>query len=246
MPVEVKIERQEWNTVRVQAAGGDVTTKNQVTLTEELKATLQVEGAKGAGKALTQFQFTPKKGGTYFLTATSKDAKGLNVLTRLPFYVLGGDGYPWSWEDGENITLQPDKTTAKPGEEVTIVVKSPISGTALVTVERNRVHRQFLAPITPENPVVKVPITEEDSPNAFISVIVIRGAADSPQPDKMPEYKLGYCEITRDFELEEAHCRGETDPAHGAPRRGTHRERHGEGQRGQRGRRQRGHALRRG
>ncbi len=195
VPVDVKIERQEWNTVRVQAAGGDVTTKNQVTMTQELKTTLQVEGAKGATKALTGLQFTPKKGGTYFLTATAKDAKGLNVITRVPFYVLGGDGYPWSWEDGEKITLQPDKTTAKPGEEVTIVVKSPISGTALVTVERNRVHRSFLATITPENPVVKVPITDEDSPNAFISVMVIRGAADSPQAEKMPEYKLGYCEI---------------------------------------------------
>lgn len=196
VPVEVKIERQEWNTVRVQAAGGEVTTKNQVTLTQEMKGALQVEGAKGAAKALTPFQFIPKKGGTYFLTATAKDAKGLNVISRVPFYVLGGDGYPWSWEDGEAITLQPDKTMAKPGEEVTVVVKSPISGTALVTVERNRVHRSFLAPITPENPVVKVPITDEDSPNAFISVIVVRGAVDSPQPDKMPEYKLGYCEIT--------------------------------------------------
>ncbi len=189
--VDIKIERQEWNTVRVEAAGGGVTTKNQSVITEELKTSLKI----GASQSSTNFAFTPKKGGTYFLTATSQDAQGHKLFTRVPFYVLGGGGYPWAWEDGEKLTLQPDKTKVKPGEEVSVVVKSPISGTALVTVERNHIHRQFLAPITPENPVVKIAMTEEDAPNAFVSVTVIRGFANSPQPDPMPEYKVGYCNI---------------------------------------------------
>ena len=190
--VDIKIERQEWNTVRVEVAGGGVTTKNQSVLTEELKTSLKIEAAKKG----TNFAFTPKKGGTYFLTATSQDAQGHKMFTRVAFYVLGGGGYPWAWEDGEKLTLQPDKTKVKPGDEVSVVVKSPISGTALVTVERNHIHRQFLAPITPENPVVKITMTEEDAPNAFVSVTVIRGFANSPQPDPMPEYKVGYCNIT--------------------------------------------------
>lgn len=194
VPVDVKIERQEWNTVRVQGAGGAMTTKNQSVLIEEGKSRVELKSENG-GAAAAEVKFTPKAGGTYFITSTATDAAGKTVLNRMGFYVLGGKGFPWAWEDGARITLQPDKTTVKPGEEVSVVVKSPIAGTALVTVERNRIHRQFLAPVSTENPVVKVPITDEDAPNAFISVVVIRGADQSPQPDKVPDYKVGYCEI---------------------------------------------------
>lgn len=192
---EVKIERLQWNTVRVESAGGAVTTKNQSTLITEHKAAVSLNSVNGQASG-AHFGFTPKLGGTYFLTSTATDAQGKTVLTRVPFYVISNEGFPWAWEDGARITLQPDKTVARPGEEISIVVKSPISGKALVTVERNRIHRQFIADISPENPVIKLKLTEEDAPNAFVSVIIIRGAKDSPQPDPLPEYKVGYCEIT--------------------------------------------------
>lgn len=193
--VDVKVERMEWNTVRVEGAGGAITTKNQSRIIDELKTSVQLSSSNGRASAGT-LSFTPKQGGTYFLTATATDAQGRTVLTRVPFYAVGGTGFPWSWEDGSRITLQPDKTTVKPGEEVSIVVKTPFAGQALVTVERNSVLRHLVAPVSPENPVVKLKMTDEDGPNAFVSVIVMRGAAGSPQPDPMPEYKVGYCELT--------------------------------------------------
>jgi uncharacterized protein YfaS (alpha-2-macroglobulin family) len=192
--VDIKVERQEWNTVRVQSAGGAATPKNQAVLIEESKASL---GLKSVNKnaASGTLDFTPKKGGTYFVTATAKDAQGRTVFTRMPFYVISNDGFPWAVEEGTRIDLQPDKTNVKPGEEVTLVVKTPFAGNAMVSVERNRVHRTFMQPISPENPVIKVPMMEEDAPNVFISVVVIRGADQSPQPDPMPEYRLGYVEV---------------------------------------------------
>jgi alpha-2-macroglobulin len=194
VPVEVKIERQEWNTLRTQGAGGAITTKNQSTMIEEMKTSISLTSQNGLASA-GLVNFTPRAGGTYFMTATATDASGKSLLTRVPFYVLGNGGFPWAWEDGARITLQPDKTSVKPGEEVSIVVKSPLAGKALVSVERNRIHRQFLTDISPDNPVIKLKMTDEDAPNAFVSVILIRGAQDSPQADKMPEYKVGYCEI---------------------------------------------------
>ncbi len=197
VPVDIKIERQQWNTVRVQTAGNAETVKNQATLLEEQKASLQLKSLNGKAASAT-LSFTPKQGGTYFLTATSKDPQGKTVLSRVPFYVISNQGYPWAWDDGSRMKLEPDKTKVKPGEEVSIVVKTPIAGKALVTIERNHVHRQFIAPISPENPVVKIPFTDEDAPNCFVSIIVIRGAEKSPQADPMPVYKVGYCEITVD------------------------------------------------
>ncbi|WP_166442615.1 alpha-2-macroglobulin family protein [Phragmitibacter flavus] len=194
VPVEIKIERQQWNTVRVEAAGGAVTTKNQSTLIEEHQSTITLNSVNQQ-PATAVLDFTPKSGGTYFLTATAVDPKGKTVLSRIAFYTLGGDSYPWSWDEGTRITLQPDKTSVKPGEDITIVVKTPLSGKALVSVERNRVHRHFLADISPANPVITIKAEEIDAPNAFVSVILIRGANASPQTDPMPEYKVGYCEI---------------------------------------------------
>ena len=50
--------------------------------------------------------------------------------------------------------------------------------------------------ISPDNPVIKVPVMQEDAPNVFVSVLLFRGAEDSPQEVKMPTYKIGYCELT--------------------------------------------------
>lgn len=197
IPVEIKVERQEWNTVRVQSAGNALTTKNQAVLIEEAKASVQLTSQNNMASA-AEYKFTPKAGGTYFVTATATDASGKTVMSRIGFYVLGGNSYPWAWDDGARMTLQPDKTKVKPGEEVSVVVKSPIAGNALVTVERNRIHRQFITSVSPENPVVKVKMEEGDAPNAFISVVVIRGADKSKQPNPMPEYKVGYCDIQVD------------------------------------------------
>jgi uncharacterized protein YfaS (alpha-2-macroglobulin family) len=214
--VDVKIERQQWNTVRVESAGNAATVKNQATLIEVQKAAVQL--VSNAGKAASAtLSFTPKDGGTYFLTATSKDASGKTILSRVPFYVISGNGFPWAWDEGSKMKLEPDKTSLVPGETASIVVKTPIAGNALVTVERNRVMRQFLVPISPENPIVKVPITEEDAPNCFVSVMVLRGADQNPGADKMPAYKLGYCELTVDSDKRQLFVDVESTQAEARP-----------------------------
>lgn len=193
--VEIKVERQEYHTVKIATAGGGSTTKDQVVLREEARQTLDLT-APSAGSAPTAlFSFKPSKGGTFFVTAEAVDAKGKKVLSRLPVWVLGGNEFPWALEDGARINLQPEKTRLKPGEEAVIVVKTPISGTALVTVERNRVHRHFVTQVSPEQPLIRVPVQDEEAPNVFVSVVLVRGSADSPKQTKMPEYKAGYCQL---------------------------------------------------
>ena len=52
--------------------------------------------------------------------------------------------------------------------------------------------------------MVQVPLEETDGPNVFVSVMLLRGAAQSPKKIKQPEFRLGYCQITveqPDFEL---------------------------------------------
>lgn len=193
--VDVKIERQSYSTIKIATAGGGSTTKDQVVLQDEFHQAVQLKPvAKGQAPSAT-ITFKPSKGGTYFFTTESVDAHGKKLLSRMPFYVIGGGEFPWAMEDGSAIKLQPDKNELAPGEEATIVVKTPIAGQALVTVERNRFHKQFLTQLSPENPVIKVPVQDAESPNVFVSVVVVRGADASPKQHKMPEYRVGYCEL---------------------------------------------------
>ncbi len=201
--VEVKVERQEYHTLKIATAGGGSTTKDQVILREELKQTVELKSpvANSAPTALVSFK--PTRGGVYFVTAESTDAKGKKMLSRLPVYILGGGEFPWAMEDGARINLQPEKKKLKPGEEAVIVVKTPIAGTALVTVERNKVHRHFVTQISPEQPVIRVPVQDEEAPNVFVSVVLVRGSDGSPKQHKMPEYKVGYCQLEVDSKAKE-------------------------------------------
>ena len=74
------------------------------------------------------------------------------------------------------IKLVPEKKRYRPGETARILVQSPIEGTALVTMERDGVHRHLIRELTADNPVVEIPLTEEDAPNTFVSVLVFKGS----------------------------------------------------------------------
>lgn len=194
--VDVRVERQEYHTLKIATAGGGSTTKDQVVLREELKQSVDLKPATEKSAPSITLPFTPARGGVYFLTAEATDAKGTKVISRMPFYAVGGNEFPWAMEDGNRMNLQPEKTELKPGEDAVIVVKTPIAGTALVTVERNKIHRQFVTELTLDNPIIRVPLGQDEFPNAYVSVIVIRGAAASTKQHKMPEYRVGYCALT--------------------------------------------------
>ncbi|MBL9115141.1 MAG: hypothetical protein JNJ83_09035 [Verrucomicrobiaceae bacterium] len=189
----IRIERQTYNTVRTETAGGGTTVKHQVILTPELEQPITLKPGANGGPAEAAVDFTPKFGGTYFVTVS---LPGENpVIARDFFYSLGGGEYPWAVNDGARIELMADKAEFEAGETANILVKSAISGDAIITVERNSVHQHFRAHIAPESPMIKVPVTDADAPNIYVSVTLVRGANNSPQAVKMPEFRYGYCEL---------------------------------------------------
>lgn len=184
--VSYTVERQDWNIVKVQGAGNSILTKNQSRLE------LEAEGSTSLQNGIGQIAFAPKRGGTYFLTVNATDSNGKKLLTRLPFYSLGGERFPWAWDQEGQLTLHAQPAELEVGEETSIMVQAPYAAKALVTVERNRIHRYFIQDISPENPVIKIKAEEEDFPNAYVSVYLLRGTAASPHAEPMPDYRLGY------------------------------------------------------
>lgn len=191
---ELSISREYNEQVKLKTNEGRVSVRNE-THTEELGTevlTIQPDDTIAGGLLLP---FTPENAGRHTLTFTGTDPGGRAFRTALVLYVYAADQYPWAYENGMKIKLVPEKPNYQPGDTARILVLSPIEGTALITLEREGVQSHFIRELRADNPVIEIPITEAQAPNAFASVLIIKGARDNRREVKEPLLRLGYCEL---------------------------------------------------
>jgi len=180
--------------VKSQNEEGATTTSNQAA--EETLSTqeLTIDPAASAGQGM-DFTFSPKANGRHYLTLRGTDETGHAFATVASYYVYGTSEYPWLYEDGLRVKLVSEKKSYKPGDTARVLVLSPIEGTALVTVEREKVLRTFQVQLKADNPLIEIPLTADDAPNAYVSVLIVKGAGESAREHKEPQLRLGYCEL---------------------------------------------------
>lgn len=198
----VKLTRVEWQTNRVEDADEAENFRSEPVMQFISQTTIQtlplVEKAGDwvlADPAKKDSTFTVAKPGLYLLSAVATDATGRNVITTTAVNVWGKDALTWNYRNKSQIELVTDKKEYRPGEEAVILIKTPISGSALVTVERENVKRHFVTTLEGNAPSIRIPVEEGDAPNVFVSVIIVRGAQDSPRKFKMPEFRAGYTQL---------------------------------------------------
>ncbi len=199
----LRLTRVDWENTRVETAGYASEFRNEPHLhrISETKLTTQrlvknerehkwtvADGAKPA-------QITAGTPGLYLLEAVAKDSAGRDAITSTTFYVTGETAAEWDYRNQFVIDLVPDKTSYESGETAHILVKTPIAGDALVTIERERVIRSFTVKLSGNAPSIDVPLLGLDAPNVFVSVMLLRGASDSPRKFKAPEYRVGYTQL---------------------------------------------------
>jgi len=194
----LRLKRITWQTNRLATAGDTTEFDSKAQLDVVWERELSTKPGVGTDRkplAATLPDAVAGKPGEYLLEATGKDAQGHDVLTSVNFEVAGPGETVWNYRNPYAIDLVTDKKSYEPGQTATILVKTPIAGDALVTVERDRVLRSFVTRLHGNAPSVQVPIAETDAPNVFVSVMLLRGANDSPRKIKAPEYRIGYCEL---------------------------------------------------
>jgi uncharacterized protein YfaS (alpha-2-macroglobulin family) len=140
-------------------------------------------------------KLTAGEPGLYMLEALAKDTAGREVVTSTTFYVTGENVTEWNYRNEYQIELVPDKLAYLSGETARILVKTPIGGDALITVERDHVLRSFTTKLTGNAPSVEVPLLGDDAPNVFVSVMLLRGAQASTRKFKEPDYRVGFCQL---------------------------------------------------
>ena len=130
------------------------------------------------------------KPGQYLLEITGKDPQGHDILTSVTFEVAGPSETVWNYRNPYAIDLVTDKETYEPGQTATILVKTPIAGEALVTVERDRVLRQVRN--SPAMRLVQVPVAKTTPPFRFGDAA---SRANEPAQNKSAGYGSDVCEL---------------------------------------------------
>lgn len=193
--VKVQLVQIQWNSVRRAQGLGFFTWET------EKKEVPAGEWNVTSSASVAPLRVPIERGGFYTLRASAGDGQGHTTTTATSFYALGAGYTAWARSDHNRIDLVPEKKTYRPGETARIMIKSPWeTATALLTTEREGIRSQRSFPLTATQQTVEVALQEQDIPNLYVSVVLVKGRSgafskdDTSDPGK-PAYRVGYVEL---------------------------------------------------
>ncbi|MFT7582685.1 MAG: hypothetical protein ACI9MR_004368, partial [Myxococcota bacterium] len=185
--VQVEVIRRDWKSTRKPLAGGGHTWVTETTDEVVHRATVNLDAA-----TRTAASFTPKRSGLHIVKVESTDTADRPIRSAARVWVWGSGGASWARSDDERLDLVLDKKRYDVGDTLGVMVQSPFDkAQALVTVERSGVLHQQVVAVQGNAPLIEIPVTSEMIPNAFVSVVLIRGEADQ-EPTDNGAAKIGY------------------------------------------------------
>lgn len=129
------------------------------------------------------FIFIEKRLKTGRYTATlsfEQDSRIINASDY--FYVCGDDeGYWWTSNDSY-VEMMPDKKSGEYelGESAKIMIQSPYRNLkALITVEREKIYKQFITDIKSNAKTISIPIDDIYAPNVYVSAFLFKGRTEA-------------------------------------------------------------------
>jgi uncharacterized protein YfaS (alpha-2-macroglobulin family) len=186
------IVRREWHQVQRQREGLDERVGEWVA--DTIAHCDLTTGAEAAPCA-----FTPAQGGSYIVSFKARDGAGREASTSFYRWAVGRGWVPWGDENQFKMDVIPDRTRYDVGDTATVLLASPFTGAeAWVTVEREGLLEQRRVRITSGATSIKLALTEAYVPNAFVSVVVVKGRSAPPggiaDPGR-PGLRIGYAEL---------------------------------------------------
>lgn len=211
-PLDVDIVERRWYNVQEQDASGSIRWTSTV---EDIPITTFEDVITDAeGKA--QVKFTPPNGGIFRARVTAQDASGRLARASAYMWVAGKEYIPWRQTNDRSFDLITDQDSYAPGDTAKVLIASPFQGEAyaLITVERGRIHYRKVIRLESNSTQYELPITKDMAPNAYISVLVVKGI-DATNP--IPTFKMGVTEIAVDTQEQEIDIQLRADPEKAGP-----------------------------
>ncbi|WP_375398380.1 alpha-2-macroglobulin [uncultured Sphingomonas sp.] len=174
--VQVALYSRQVLTARRRLIGGFYAYDNQM-------KTAKLAGACSAttdSLGLAQCQVDPGVSGEVYVVATTTDANGNVARATRSVWLAGDDEWWFGGDNGDRMDVVPEQPAYKAGETARLQVRMPFrSAEALVTVEREGVLSSFVTELSGSNPVVEVKMPASYAPDVYVSVMAVRGRAQS-------------------------------------------------------------------
>ncbi len=152
--------------------------------TAEVKRLGEVCSGRTDGHGLLSCTGEAPETGELVLVATAKDDDGNVAQSSTELYVADADNW-YAAASNDRIDVLPERRDYQVGETARFEVRMPFrEATALVTVEREGVLYSKVVSINANSPYVEVPVAKNFGPNAYVSVMVVRGRVDPETPGR--------------------------------------------------------------
>ena len=159
-------------TSRKRMVGGFYTYDNKT----ETKDIGTVCSGKSDARGLLLCESELKEAGEVELVASATDSDGRDSKAVSSVYVTKQGELWFGGEDNDRIDVLPEKKSYQPGEVAKFQVRSPFRfATALVSVEREGIIETHVVQLDGKDPTVTLQVKPEWGPNAYISVLALRG-----------------------------------------------------------------------
>jgi alpha-2-macroglobulin len=135
-----------------------------------------------APDGMARLAFTPPEAGTYQLDVAGLDPRDEGAHTQVLLWI-GGEGQAvWPNLPNQRLQLTADRESYLPGESAQVFIPNPFGdgAQALVTVERGVVLRHQVLSIEGAGTDLSLPLSEEDAPNVYLSVTLVKAVDGGP------------------------------------------------------------------
>ena len=204
--VEIEIVERRWQSVQVQQPDGSIVWETNV---EEIPVLVSQQVTTDEnGKA--RVSFIPPNGGVFRARACTLDIGERKHCASAYLWVYGGEYIPWQQTSDRSLQVVTDKKEYQAGEVAKILIASPFQGKAyaLVTVERGHIRSYEVLQLDSNSTVYSLPLTDEMSPNIYVSVAVVKGI-DETNP--RPAFRVGLAELKVASQAKQLSIRVEKD-----------------------------------
>ena len=168
-PLVVKLARVQWNSVLKRNSDGRYEWKSERDVTVLREDTLAVAGVEST------WSFAVEQTGEYLLLV-SDPASGSSSSLRVNAASADQEWVAWSRENPDRVELSLDRERYHPGDTARLLIKAPFSGTALLTLESDRVLEQRVITLEKNTAEVELPVRAEFAPNVYAAITLIRPA----------------------------------------------------------------------
>jgi hypothetical protein len=124
-----------------------------------------------SGQAVVTFQ--APQSGWYELQAQGQDGRGRLVTVESWFWVYY-PGWDWYGDTDDELTISADKASYAPGDVAQLLVRSPVSGTALLSLERGHTRLAYPVSLTDTVTLLTLPIQSDYAPNVFVTLAIFQ------------------------------------------------------------------------